>query len=147
MYHRKIIFLDVDGVLSPFGERAFVPRCMNELQRIVKDTGADIVLSSTWRTSPYTLKAVNEKLASVSLRPCVDCTPQLDGFGAGDTRVMEILDWLKHSTNIRAWIAIDDMNLAWKHEETMRDHFIHTKSHEGLTSDKADEAIAMLTKA
>jgi len=142
---KKIVFLDIDGVLSPFGDRAFAPRCMKELQRIVKSTGADVVLSSTWRTSPFTLKAVNEQLSAIALPHCVDCTPQLDGYGAGDTRVMEILEWLQHATNVSSWVAIDDMNLAWKHQQTMKNHFVHTRSHEGLTREKADEAIQMLT--
>lgn len=145
---RRIIFLDIDGVVSPFGERPFAPACMAELKRVVTEAAADIVLSSTWRTSPYTLQAVNEHLAAVGLAPCLDCTPQLTGFGAGDTRVMEILDWLRHAgSSVAAWVAIDDMNLAWKHEQTMRGHFVHTRSHEGLTRAKADEALALLASA
>jgi len=143
---RNVLFLDVDGVLSPFGDRAFAPRCMAELVRVVRASEALIVLSSTWRTSSYTLRAVNERLAAVDLAHCFDVTPQLAGLGAGDTRVMEILQWLGSAAGqgVRQWVAVDDMNLAWKHEQTMRGHFVRTLSHEGLTAANADEAMALL---
>jgi len=45
----KIIFLDVDGVLSSFGERGLCALRLDMFAAVVKQTGADVVLSSTWR--------------------------------------------------------------------------------------------------
>ena len=56
---RKVIFLDIDGVLNPkWWERkkpadrfgcAFVPKTISCLAKIVKETKAEIVISSSWK--------------------------------------------------------------------------------------------------
>ncbi len=52
---KPIIFLDIDGVLNDhkWNEEAqsctIRTDCMNELNRIIKETSANIVLSSAWR--------------------------------------------------------------------------------------------------
>ena len=56
---RPVVFLDVDGVLHPLvvgfkdgrlgEEHLFAPGCMRLLKRIVDETGAELVLSSSWR--------------------------------------------------------------------------------------------------
>jgi hypothetical protein len=52
---RKIIFLDIDGVLNviPQGHDKFGgifhPHLVDNLTNIIKQTGADIVISSSWR--------------------------------------------------------------------------------------------------
>lgn len=45
----KVIFLDVDGVLSSFGERGLCSLRLDMFAEVVKQTGAEVVLSSTWR--------------------------------------------------------------------------------------------------
>ena len=56
----KVIFLDIDGVLNviPQGHDAyggiFHPNFVENLQRIIDETGAKIVLSSSWRHSGLT---------------------------------------------------------------------------------------------
>ena len=52
-FARKIIFLDVDGVinLSPERFQSFNKNALAQLQRIIDSTGAKIVVSSSWRTS------------------------------------------------------------------------------------------------
>ena len=56
----KIIFLDFDGVLNPpndvirgtsydFTETKFGPKAVINLNKILSETGAYIVVSSTWR--------------------------------------------------------------------------------------------------
>ena len=64
-----VIFLDVDGVLHPLvvefrdgklsDEHLFRPDCMRNLKRIVDETGAELVLSSSWRQ----FEGPKEKLA------------------------------------------------------------------------------------
>ena len=47
---QKIIFLDIDGVLHDFHTDGYVKKdCIQRLKQIVEATGADIVLSSSWR--------------------------------------------------------------------------------------------------
>jgi Swiss Army Knife RNA repair-like protein len=50
---RRVIFLDIDGVLAPirqwdrYGD--LDPACIQVLNEIVESAGADVVVSSTWR--------------------------------------------------------------------------------------------------
>jgi len=47
---KRVVFLDVDGVLHPaLGKEEFSVGCMEQLKRLVEETGADIVLSSSRR--------------------------------------------------------------------------------------------------
>lgn len=46
----KIIFLDIDGVLNYQGSNLIDEGCLNNLRNIIKQTGAKIVLISTWKT-------------------------------------------------------------------------------------------------
>jgi hypothetical protein len=55
----SVIFLDVDGVVLPFGPGLnedhadlFPLPCLEALNSIVEASGATIVLSSTWRCMP-----------------------------------------------------------------------------------------------
>lgn len=45
----KFIFLDVDGVLSSFGERGLCGLRLDMFADVVKKTEAIVILSSTWR--------------------------------------------------------------------------------------------------
>ncbi len=45
----KIIFLDIDGVLNYNGSEVFDSVCVSNLKYIVEETGAKIVLISTWK--------------------------------------------------------------------------------------------------
>jgi len=48
-----ILFLDLDGTLTtPPNWRDFNPDCVNNLKFIIKETGAKIVVHSTWRLWP-----------------------------------------------------------------------------------------------
>lgn len=49
MVHNKIIFLDVDGVINIPPYLRFDEKCIDNLRKIVKATGAKIVVSSSWR--------------------------------------------------------------------------------------------------
>lgn len=46
----KVIFLDIDGVMKEEDYNAeFKDECFARLKRIVDETGAEIILSSSWR--------------------------------------------------------------------------------------------------
>ncbi len=45
----KVIFLDVDGVLSSFGLRGLCGTRLDLFADLVKQTGAEVVLASMWR--------------------------------------------------------------------------------------------------
>lgn len=139
-----VIFLDVDGVLhSLYGDDLFRETCCSLLERIVRSTGAAIVLSSTWRTEPGKVAVINSVLMQKRLAPVADSTEDLSG-----PREAEICEWLDRHPAVRRWIAIDDMDLGAPgtsaHTLRMRGHFVRTNSDTGLTPQDADLAIRLL---
>ncbi len=95
----KIIFLDVDGVLnnakSDISELFIIENDLLELLKmIMKETGAFIVLSSTWRIYSGTRNKF-ERISGLNYNEYwISCTPNF-----GTNRVDEILWWLKENTD------------------------------------------------
>lgn len=126
---RKVIFLDIDGVLNDDGEeqreQVINPEFVSNLAYIVKNTGADIVLSSSWRGAvrsflefnnggrnqddvEFLLKLFNEYGLTIS-----DTT--LDLGSGPDARPFEIRAWLANRPNITNFVILDDeMFWRWK---------------------------------
>lgn len=112
----KFIFLDVDGVLNnsklwkidPF---IFDRKSVTNLVHLVKRSGADIVISSTWR-----LSGLHES-SDFMLALRKSSTPEQFNFltsriigatGESDTREKEILEYVEQNPCDR-FIAIDDV--------------------------------------
>ena len=58
--HTNIVFLDIDGVVRPYGgSMDFDPKCLQLLNRIIATAKAQIVLSSSWRTTTSGVRLVN----------------------------------------------------------------------------------------
>ena len=79
----KVIFLDVDGVLNSKRDRNSIKLRTDShlrlLQELVKATGANIVLSSSWRIGfTKAIKNLNDRLAEYGLE-IMDRTPVLPG--------------------------------------------------------------------
>merc|ERR1712216_459944 len=139
---------DVDGVLhatSASVKGKFTPSCMQALARIIRTTGADIVLSSSWRTSEGAIAEVNKALSTHGLKAVIGCTPIL-----AVAREQEVCRWLdEHHGEVARWIAIDDIDLARNHvicecSKRMQGHFVHTNPNTGLTEADAGKAIALI---
>jgi len=47
----KVLFLDIDGVLNASyeSEPLILPECARRFNRIIRETGAKVVISSSWR--------------------------------------------------------------------------------------------------
>lgn len=78
----KLIFLDIDGVLNVIGQghdeygQIFHQHFMDNLKRIIDETGAKIVISSSWRKSG--LKVMQEMWKHRGLAgEVIDVTPSL----------------------------------------------------------------------
>jgi hypothetical protein len=102
----KVIFLDIDGVLNckktpnprklpHIVDRTLLARFM----RLVEQTGAKVVLSSTWRYDPAGL--FSAKHWGI---PFVDITPDMSNRPRRD----EILTWLKKHPKVTRFVVIDD---------------------------------------
>ena len=105
---RRVIFLDIDGVLAPirrwdrYGD--LDPACIRVLNEIVAGAGADVVVSSTWRHGK-TVAELQEMLEGEGFAGCViDKTPT----GAlGADRGDEIAAWLAEHA-VGGYVIIDD---------------------------------------
>ena len=109
----KVIFLDIDGVLNSDEyldkvknsdiqgiERDVDVEKVKLLKRAIDETGARVVLSSSWR---YTRNAryLKELLANYGIR--VDSTPYIR-----DERGLEIKKWLSENQGVEDFIILDD---------------------------------------
>jgi len=149
----KIIFLDIDGVLNNYASLSvptneffnytscddfscWYPPCVQQLKRIIKETGAKLVLSSSWRHDAQ--DKVIEGLLAFNLEPFIDTTAIND---CHIRRGFEIQDWLDKHPEITNYVIIDDMN---EMLESQNSRFVHTSMDRGLTPELAEQAIAIL---
>lgn len=142
----KVVFLDCDGVVSPFSGQLFQKAAMQQLKRVIDTTGAKIVLSSSWRTTEFGRNEVMHQLVRHGMPSFMACTPSL----ADHSRAEEILAWVQENKavyNIVNFVALDDMDLPVLAPDRafFRRHTVVTDPFEGLTEAKASEAIAILT--
>lgn len=121
----KVIFLDIDGVLNSDEyvdrvkksdiqgiERDIDIEKVKLLKRAIDETGAKVVLSSTWR---YTKNAryLKELLANYGIR--LDSTPYIQ-----DKRGLEIKKWLSENQGVEDFLIIDDEIFDSFDEELMK---------------------------
>ena len=121
----KVIFLDVDGVLNSIGNTIrvvkrlrrrkmpirslsmyYVPfkrACLKNLARIVRRTGAKVVITSTWKTGKESLAVLRARLAEYGV-PVYDCTKMIGDRGA------EIKEWLSEKRDVSGvrYVVLDD---------------------------------------
>lgn len=141
----KVIFLDVDGVLNTHDSPGRFPINRNrlrQLERIVKVTGAVIVLSSTWRKLDYTFERLNKKLKYRGMM--IHSRTTTDYFKERQVRGDEIQLWLDEHPEVTNYVILDDDSDMLK---SQLNNFVHTNGYsEGLTEEKADEAISILMR-
>ena len=137
---RRIVFLDIDGVLAPirrwdrYGD--VDPACMQVLNEIVTRAGADVVVSSTHRHG----KSVAELQAILQADGFTGCVVDKTPSGApGDDRGTEIAAWLAEHA-VGGFVIIDD------HADmgALRTHLVQTHPAQGLQPTDGPRAIATL---
>lgn len=148
---RKIIFLDVDGVLNSeefsrwlwdnhekkyCGYELLDQRAILCLQDIVFVTGAEIVLSSSWRLSKHCMTMLEEQLRPYNLE-IFDKTISDPTGERGD----EIKEWLSRHPEVTHFVILDDDS----DMSDVKDHLIKTTFQYGLQAEHAAKAIEMLT--
>jgi len=138
--HKRLIFLDVDGVLhdaAPASDAEMFCR-LPLLAEIIERTGAGVVLSSSWRQWPKAVASVSAALVTRGLPPLLGCTPSLLFKG----RDAEIGAWLLANEASLApgcrWIAIDDMLMP-----TLQAHLVRTRP-SGLRETDVLKAVDLL---
>ena len=158
----KILFLDIDGVLNPrWWERkkpadrfgcAFAPKTISCLAKIVKETKAEIVISSSWKDMG--LVELQNMWRDRNLPgKIVDITPDymsdelLLKEDSADMdylyeRGSEIQGWLLlHGDDVSRYVIIDDMDDILPEQKS---HFVQTDPEVGITDEDVDKTVRLL---
>ena len=163
---KKIIFLDIDGVLNTrywfahmdsdvprdkYGY-AFDPNAVANLKRIIEATGADIVISSSWKSFGLTElenmwqdRCLPGKIIGITPNSVSDellLNADLDNMDLFHIRGEEIKEWLsKRGKKVSNYVIIDDMDNMLPEQQS---HFVQTNPECGITEDIALLAIKTL---
>ena len=103
----KVIFLDVDGVLNSsqdgFNIKLETRKHLVLLKQLVDETGAEIVLSSSWRIYDKTRVFIKKKLEEYGIA-LIGFTPD-----TGESKGKEIKKWLDETPySIESFVILDD---------------------------------------
>jgi HAD domain in Swiss Army Knife RNA repair proteins len=162
-----LIFLDVDGVLLPFGDAPrtattssqtegsiFPDSCLAAFSTILSAFhNPCVVLSSTWRVRKEFRDQILDSMHAFG-RQFGGPLKDMRFYDTTDptihsTRQAEIDAWLQANEYHGAWIALDDEELVDGPENRLlRSKFLNnavrTRSHIGLTSEDAQHAVSLL---
>lgn len=139
---KKIIFLNIDGVLNSESyykskiTKNFDPECVKRLNRIIKETNANIVISSSWKLSYMTFKDEGIKGTVIGMTPNF----LFDTWREDKTRGAEIEQYLLKNP-CDNYVILDDGELF---KEYQKKHWIQTDYRIGLTDENVEDAIALL---
>lgn len=168
-YRRRFNEMDMDSIVSKYPYYEFDPLAMKQLNRIIEETSAKVVISSTWRIG-RTVEELQQLLNMVGFEgEIIDTTPHFFARGSDNDgnkisytvpRGCEIDWWLSETGKFKRinWsierhkeymekaivknyvILDDDSDMLY----TQKEHFVHTAMYYGLTEKKATEAIKIL---
>lgn len=153
---KAYIFLDIDGVLNSedwyhyywendlkYTDKEYNLdfRAVNRINRLIEATGAEIVLSSSWR---FDMDVTKLRLSRAGLK--YDIAKKLLGceFGVGSpTRGELIAEYVKNQKCRRYVIFDDDNDMT---DEQKEKYFIRTDYVTGLTDSDINKAIEILSR-
>ena len=144
-----IIFLDVDGVLNTWDDEVEIePACMAQLKRILQETDAEIVLSSSWRGTDgpeVSISGLQEHrlakyFAKHEVPLWVDRIPR-HYIPFSVERPFNIMTWLSQHSMVSNFIALDDED-----NIELYPHNFKTQPKKGITPEVADKAISFLNR-
>jgi len=118
----KIIFLDIDGVVNNqditrfhqgrageyaygvfTGEDYFDPHCVENLNEIIRTTGAKLVISSSWRLL-FDMETLSDFFVKQKIEgEIIDYTNRYKG-----ERGHEIQEWLTRHPEVESFVILDD---------------------------------------
>ena len=147
----KIIFLDFDGVITTYFSDWEIDndKCLL-VKKICDETGAKIVISSSWRYSTVEKTIDEYNLHDWILTPyIVGVTEHLDMSTGWDLlsyfpqRGLEISEYINKSGLVQNYVILDDdSDMLY----IQKDHFIKTDTYKGLSEENVQQAIKILNK-
>lgn len=131
---------------------AFDPNAVSNLKYILDQTGADIVISSSWKSFGFSEleemweeRGLPGKLIGITPNSVSDemlLNADLDNMELFSIRGMEIKEWLsKKGRSISHYAIIDDMDNMLPEQQS---HFVKTDPEIGITKENADQVIAII---
>ncbi|NPV87345.1 MAG: hypothetical protein HPY45_15205 [Anaerolineae bacterium] len=141
---RRVIFLDIDGVLNSISRQNECkwetdPHNVDVLNKIVKETGAVVVISSGWRFV-YWLGEIRRFLLENGVE--ADIVDVVSPFLENKGDAVEA--WLmRHTKDVDSYVILDDCSFLF-HEEQL-DKLVETDYRVGLMMSDAQKAISMLS--
>ena len=164
----KIIFLDFDGVVTAkdgtpgsymthdLDEYGPTPVCVDRLMKLVKDSGAKIVISSNWRKfdvdGPGSIWE-NARYGGAK-NPLPRFIPMLGDAYLESLPAIRLCKaavadyWLLNKNEIASFVALDDMcsQEGYDKFETFKGRYINTDPETGLTDEDCEKALAILRR-
>lgn len=154
----QCIFLDIDGVLNNTRTKSMTPEgftgisnsLLNNLKKLVQITNAKIILTSTWKddwdinidncteTGLYLNKKFNQKRLYIFDKV-------KDTSKGSFYRGLSIIDYINRHLDITKFVIIDDSKFDFDEYIELKNHIVYTDELLGLTLDKVEEAINILT--
>ena len=146
-----IILLDIDGVMIPAsgwktpeflddGFPDFSPRAINGLNKIISETHASILLTTSHK-SKYPISSWRKMFAKRGITGSISKLRSTK-----ITRKEEVLKWIKKHRDVNHFIIIDDDKSLNDLPPKLKTRLILTSSLVGLNDDLADQAIQALLK-
>ena len=167
----KVIFLDFDGVLNSSdysatlfeagkptqdenGHELFDPETVKRLNRIVDETEAKVVISSSWRYLGMTAlqdiwheRGLHGQIIGITSLYAVDefiiehgLEWLTNGAEVGSPRAVEIETWLHEHDSINNFVILDDLPMS----AALQPHFVQINPIFGLLDAQATKAIEIL---
>lgn len=164
----KVIFLDIDGVVNSGDNmrclhrlwvnhkigpswdqhgQLFDERCVGFLDLIIRETGAKIVISSTWRRCGLLkMKRMWDDRGLpgevIDITPQAACAEMVERYyQPGADRGYEIQQWLDEHPEVEQYVILDDDSDMLHHQP-----FVKCGNHYGLTFETMKEAVEILNK-
>ena len=151
----KVLFLDIDGVLNeclsqsraPSGVIGIDDDKVQLLRQIIEATGAQIILTSSWRKSwsrhPLLCRLDGEYLDSKLAQEGLCITGKVSD--AIWDRGEGIREWLGGHPTVKTWVALDDDIFPDFEEKGIMPHLVQTNFYTGgLAQEHVNMCIAKL---
>lgn len=145
---RAVVFLDFDGVLNSrtwaqrpdYLENPLDPACVAQLERLVAESRAEVVLCTAWR-GDGTAVCRRHLLAAgfTAAERVVGLTASSSPLGFG--RAHEILDWVDLH-DVGRFVVLDDAT----NMTEVAAHHVRPDPEVGLTAAEVDAALAVLAR-
>jgi hypothetical protein len=161
----KVIFLDIDGVLvtnrylsgleqqalpwrDAHGHALFCPKCVANLETLIRRTGAAVVLSSSWRYQLKDAAGITAFFGSRGVQiDIIDRTPRVDLPGneisRWASRGHEIKAWLEANPQVMRYCILDDDPYILPEQHPF---WVRTTWQYGFTRSKLEKAVGILSE-